>query len=145
MYNQVILPHKVWRDIVGHMVSSEDAEVCGLLAGRFDDGIDGTQTAHVHYFTPILNVNPDPSALFVMDPYKQLDFFKTAHSNSLHVVGCVHSHPMGFGIPSEIDRQGINEDYAWLIWGHQDNRLRAWWPVITQEESRFRAAHLQCP
>lgn len=139
-YWEVFLPRSVERKMLRHSLNQDDREVCGLLVGLFDDDY---QKISVAEFRPVTNIAKDPQGLFVMEPSEQLAIFKDAHERKLQIVGCFHTHPFNFGIPSTIDASAINEDFAWLIWGGQDNTLRAWWPRDVKDTSAgFEAATL---
>lgn len=139
-YWDVTVPRSVERAMLKHAISHDTVEICGLMAGTF---IDETKDILVGYFEPIENIAPDPIALFRMDPLQQIMFMKKANERGLQTVGCFHSHPHNFGIPSSIDAGAINEDYCWLIWGGQDNQIRAWYPRDFKDPSAgFEAAHL---
>jgi len=134
-YNRIELPPAIWRDIMRHALSDETVEVCGLLTGAFrldGKGSERHEVAVIKEFIPITNIFPDPAIFFKMDPYEQKVVFDRIGVDIKAVVGCFHTHPFGLGIPSELDRLSINEDYSWLIYGGQDNKIQAWWPEIKE-------------
>lgn len=116
-----------------YAASHKDAEVCGLMAGTF---FDDDKLIVVDEFMPIDNIAEHPLALFLMDPTKQMQFFKRAEAEGKQVVGCFHSHPHNLGIPSMTDAAHINEDYSWLIWGGQDKQINAWYPRNHKDPSQ---------
>jgi proteasome lid subunit RPN8/RPN11 len=140
VYWDIWLPRTLEIAMLRHAYSQDDREVCGLLAGLF---LDDKKVIKVEEFKPIVNVAESPLALFRMDPYEQKKFFDRILNNNKHVIGCFHSHPHNFGIPSLVDQSGINENYAWMIWGGQDNRIRSWYPRdYKNPDMGFEAANL---
>lgn len=122
-YNYISIDEAIYQQIKQDLSSQKDAEVCGLLAGLF---IDDKEYIRVDSFKMIPNIAKDSRNLFMMDPKEQMKFHKETIDNKLHVVGCIHSHPFNLGNPSIIDRSQIKDDYAWLIYGGQDDRIRSW-------------------
>ena len=123
IYNFISMNEAIYQDLKKELSSRKDAEVCGLLAGLF---VDDKEYIEVKSFKMIPNIAKDPLNLFDMDPKELLKFHNETIGNKLHIVGCVHSHPLNLGNPSRIDRSQIRDDYAWLIYGGQDDRIRSW-------------------
>lgn len=130
---EIEIPPSIIMSMKQYGASQPDQEVCGLLTGYF---IDSEKFIVVEEFLPIRNIAPDPLGLFIMEPYLQLQCMKDATRKGMNVVGCFHSHPHNLGIPSSTDARMINENYAWLIWGGQDDELRAWYPIDHKDPSQ---------
>jgi proteasome lid subunit RPN8/RPN11 len=124
-YWEIYLPSKLTDDMRDYAAGHKTEEVCGLMVGYFHDE---HMSATALEFYPVQNIAKDPFALFVMDPVQQLNIYNDAFIRGKQIVGCFHSHPTSYGIPSTTDESMINEEYFWLIWGGKDNTIRYWYP-----------------
>lgn len=132
----IIVPDNVLAEMEAHAAGSEDAEICGLIIGRFTE----QTSAEAVEYVPIDNIAPEPLALFTMDPQQQLEAFEKAFSQDMQIVGCFHSHPKWRGRPSSIDLNMANEEYFWLIWGGVDQLTQTWY--YDSDKEQFLGAQL---
>lgn len=123
MRHTVYLTRETERSMIRHAVSTETAEVCGLLLGHIKTQLHDNNIL-VEEFVPVPNIAELPLAQFIMDPTKQLAVMESAFKCGQIVVGCFHSHPLWSNQPSETDRQAIQDnDYLWAIWGGTSNSI----------------------
>ncbi len=124
---KALISLRVYNQLTKYSKDNPGQEVCGLLSGVFNDNDSLTITK----FYPIDNIADQPLALFIMDPTQQMQVMnKILLTDKESIVGCFHSHPHNLGVPSSIDRSNINMEYSWLIYGGQDDCIRAWWPDV---------------
>jgi proteasome lid subunit RPN8/RPN11 len=110
-----------------------DREICGLLVGRFlseqDESVENINIS-VSKVVPILNIEPNPLAAFRMDPIQLIKAMEYAYSNNLHVVGCIHSHPLWSSNYSSIDLGAAirnNDEAVWIIYGGRKDDYSAFY------------------
>lgn len=90
-------------------------ECCGLLLGRGE---------RIDTATPAVNVAPDRSRHFEIDPAALLAAHKDARTGGPQVLGYYHSHPTGICEPSATDREHSTGD----------SRI---WAIIAESEVAF--------
>jgi proteasome lid subunit RPN8/RPN11 len=96
--------------IAAHAKDGLPNEVCGLLAGRFEEGVKIIEK--VYFMT-----NVDASREhFSMDPREQLSAVKDMRANGLVLLGNFHSHPETPARPSDEDiRLAYDPSISYLI------------------------------
>jgi desampylase len=79
-----------------HAAAVYPAECCGLLVGQADE----VRTAE-----PAHNMRANERAdRFEIDPVDHVRVWEAATANGNDIIGCYHSHPDGYAVPSAIDR-----------------------------------------
>lgn len=93
--------------------SRTQEEACGLLAEA-----DGVSVA----VFPATNIYHSP-ARYQIDPFEQLQIFKTMDQNHWKLMAIYHSHPYG---PAELSQSDIEQsgypETAYLLWWKQDEK-----------------------
>ncbi|MDO7836194.1 M67 family metallopeptidase [Sphingobium sp. HBC34] len=106
------------RALLDHIMALAAAsrdEVCGLLLGR--EGV-------IEAIVPAVNVAPDPSRHFELDPATLIAAYRAARAGGPAVIGHYHSHPSGVAAPSATDAACAAPDgRLWLIVGGGDATL----------------------
>ncbi|QLG63684.1 desampylase [Halorarum salinum] len=86
-------------------------EVCGVLAGTYDDEASVVDAAY-----PAENVAETPEIRYAMDPEEQFAITEAVEEAGLEVVGFYHTHPAGPTEPSETDaRRATWPGYSYAI------------------------------
>lgn len=88
-----VLDHRLYHQIITHLVDHLPKESCGLLGGR---------DFHASTFLPVNN-SVDSAYEFKMDPVEQLKALQTIESSEMELVAIFHSHPIGPPYPSSKD------------------------------------------
>lgn len=105
------LTYELWQEMKDHAASSEDEEVCGLIAGRKNRSVFLAECTF-----PVTNILHDRMK-FRMAPEEQLKAMLLIEQRGLDLVAIYHSHPDG---PSEPSEKDINEaaypETVQLIW-----------------------------
>ncbi|MDJ0863274.1 MAG: M67 family metallopeptidase [Gammaproteobacteria bacterium] len=91
---QVVLPHRLVEQILGHVLTSPSQEVCGLVGA-----IDGAAVSTY----PVNNVSPEPDCRFEMDPSQQIAAMRVMRDAGESLFAIYHSHPQGPPAPSAVD------------------------------------------
>lgn len=82
-------------------------EACGLLLGREN---------RIEELRLTVNVAPDPTLHFEIDPAELIAAYKAERAGGARVVGYFHSHPRGPARPSETDRaEAARDGRIWVI------------------------------
>jgi len=91
-------------------------EVCGLLFGDPD---------RILSVRPAVNVHPDPTRFFELDPALLLHALREERTGGPKVIGHYHSHPHGPAEPSGADAAAADpaSGLLWLIVGRNDAAL----------------------
>ncbi|MFC5278559.1 desampylase [Halorubrum rubrum] len=96
--------------VVDHAVRGDDAEVCGVLAGKrvgereTDRERDADhERSLVTEVRPAENVAETPETRYRIDPEEAVAIVESLESDGREVVGFYHSHPAGPARPSETD------------------------------------------
>ncbi|QHS16279.1 desampylase [Halopenitus persicus] len=91
-------------DVVAHAIEGREAadpvEVCGVLAGRFDEDGDRSTVTETHRAS---NAAETPRTRYLIDPEEQFAILEAIEAAGDEVVGFYHSHPTGPPYPSETD------------------------------------------
>lgn len=86
-------------------------EVCGVLAGEYDD-----ERSRVTATYATENVADTPEIRYYIDPEEQLAVIEEIEDAGLDVVGFYHTHPAGPTQPSETDADRATwPDYSYAI------------------------------
>ena len=108
-------------------------EICGILVGRFlsvQDALPEDVSINVEKVVLIDNVAPEPLAAFTMDPNQLIKAMEAAYKDNLHVVGCIHSHPLWSSHYSGTDiarAQRNNDEAVWIIYGGRKDDYSAFY------------------
>ncbi len=89
-----MLPRLLVDQILHHVRSSPELEVCGLIAAS---------NGHPVRVIPITNVSPRPQQRFTMDPAAQIDAQRRMREQGESLFGIYHSHPHSPAEPSATD------------------------------------------
>lgn len=102
---------RVYDAIIEHGRDGGRNEVCGILAGSYDD-----PSSRVVACEPIDNVSTTPRQRYEMDPEALLREIEAIEDRGLDVVGFYHTHPAGPPYPSAVDaEQATWTDYSYVI------------------------------
>ncbi len=97
----LILPERIWLEIVAHIYAGLPNESCGLLAGRPGvAGPDGDLT--VERFYPCRN-EAESARVYTVHPLDHLRADRDAEERGLEILGVVHSHTHTDAYPSPTD------------------------------------------
>ena len=103
----IVIPKKVYDEMVFHAQKGYPNEACGILAGD--------KSGAVGAFFPMRNVD-DSAISYFMDPKEQLQVFKDLRQRSLEMRGIFHSHVASEAYPSQKDvRLAFYPDTSYLI------------------------------
>lgn len=98
-------------DIVYHAYDGEDKEVCGVLAGAYDE----THSVVTDIYESD-NVAETPQIRYLIDPEEQFEIVETIEDDGRDLVGFYHSHPTGPTNPSETDAARATwPEYSYVI------------------------------
>ena len=102
----MVIPEKVYEQMIEHAKKGYPNEACGILAGTAEMITD---------FIPMKNA--DESAIsYFMDPKEQLSVFKTMRGKGVDMRGIFHSHVASEAYPSQKDvRLAFYPDVSYLI------------------------------
>ncbi len=92
--DKLILPEKIWRQLIEHAVRELPNECLGMLAGLPDGRVCAAYK--------IINASINPHR-FLSDPSSLCAAEKRRRFEGWHLLGFYHSHPNGRPIPSNID------------------------------------------
>lgn len=105
------LGRDVYDDIVAHARADTPQEVCGILAGEFDDEASVSIESH-----RTVNTASDSQTEYAIDPEEQFAVMGTIERENHDVVGFYHSHPQGPPAPSPTDQKRATWDgYSYVI------------------------------
>ncbi|MFT4037261.1 MAG: M67 family metallopeptidase [Thermomicrobiales bacterium] len=93
----LVIPSRIWRDIVSHLSACLPNEGVGLLGVSRGPGV-----TQVTEFFPGRNLNESPSR-FTMDPADVLAALQAMDRAGSQLGGIVHSHPRTAPAPSATD------------------------------------------
>ena len=87
-------------------------ECCGLLIGRFEEGLKTTLETY-----PISNAREESAKRnrFLIQPEELIRGEKYAASKKLDIVGFYHSHPQSPAVPSQYDLEHAWPTYSYII------------------------------
>lgn len=94
----ITLGRELFDDIVYAAYDGHDHEICGVLAGTFDET---TTVVEAGYQTE--NVADRPEIRYNMDPEEQFEIIEELEADGHDLVGFYHSHPSGPTEPSKTD------------------------------------------
>jgi proteasome lid subunit RPN8/RPN11 len=107
--------------IQAELEGNKPYEACGVLVGT----INGS-TAHVEKALPVTNVKRTRTS-FELDPQRFYDAWNEAEKSGKEIVGVYHTHPVSSAVPSQWDRETMQNDTSvWLIAGADGMRAYAW-------------------
>ncbi len=121
-----VILEKPIKELLESYAKSSDVEICGILTGQIQDDKyiakcfhpvdnDTSKEPLVDY---VMNADQLGKILFhtkLLDAEAERDF-----------VGVFHSHPRNKGIPSQTDIIRAEYNVPFLIYGREDDVLRAW-------------------
>lgn len=84
--------------VVSHANDRPEREICGILAGEFDEQHTTVMTSY-----RATNVADQPERRYYIDPEEQLEIIETLEAAGHEVAGFYHSHPAGPTQPSGTD------------------------------------------
>ena len=107
--------------IQGELETNSPYEACGVLVGT----IEG-EAAVVEKAVPITNSNRTTQS-FELEPKEFYNAWNNAEKNGREIVGVYHTHPSSSAVPSQWDRETMQNDPSmWLIAGADGMRAYLW-------------------
>jgi proteasome lid subunit RPN8/RPN11 len=94
----ITFSREAYDDVVYQAYDGDEREVCGVLAGTFDETETRVEAAH-----SAENVADNPEIRYYIDPEEQFEIVEDIEDEGLDVAGFYHSHPAGPTEPSETD------------------------------------------
>ena len=105
------LSRAAYDEIVYQAYDGDDQEVCGLLAGAYDQ--DHTVVTDAY---PAENAAETPEIRYAIDPEEQFELTERIEDAGREVAGFYHSHPAGPTQPSETDADRATwPDFSYVI------------------------------
>ena len=96
-------------------------EACGVLVGTMDG-----DTTVVEKAVPITNSNRTTQS-FELEPKEFYNAWNNAEKNGREIIGVYHTHPSSSAVPSEWDRETMqNDPSVWLIAGADGMKAYLW-------------------
>lgn len=92
------IPRDIYDDLVYHAYDGADREICGILAGTYDE-----EKTIVKERYPAENVAETPQIRYLIDPEEQFQITEEIEADGHDVAGFYHSHPSGPPYPSDTD------------------------------------------
>ena len=110
-------------------------ECCGLMIGRFEDGLKKVVETY-----PISNAREEEAKRnrFLIRPEELMRGEKYAREKHLDVVGFYHSHPDDRAVPSQYDLEHAWPAYSYIVVSVEKGRavdMRSW--EMENDRSRF--------
>ena len=110
-------------------------ECCGLMIGRFEDGLKKVVETY-----PISNAREEEAKRnrFLIRPEELMRGEKYAREKHLDVVGFYHSHPDDRAVPSQYDLEHAWPAYSYIVLSVEKGRavdMRSW--EMENDRSRF--------
>lgn len=90
---ELVIPKKLYDDMISHCRSVYPYEACGLLAGK------GRAIERIYQMTNI----EQSGVSYMMDPGEQFSAMKEMRADSTHIVAIYHSHTHSHAYPSQKD------------------------------------------
>lgn len=90
----LIVPHRIWQQLTGHVIRELPNECVGMLVGLPDGRVEAAYE--------IANALAQPRR-FVSEPASLFAAEKRRRSEGWHLLGFYHSHPEGLPVPSQVD------------------------------------------
>ncbi|MDD5614845.1 MAG: M67 family metallopeptidase [Candidatus Methanoperedens sp.] len=121
MIDEIKIFNRDLNTIRSELEANKPYEACGVLIGTLDGS-----TAIVEKALPITNSKRTRRS-FELDPKEHYDAWNEAEKNGKDIVGVYHTHPMSSAIPSQWDRETM-QNYAsvWLIAGADGMQAYVW-------------------
>ena len=107
--------------IQAELEANSPYEACGVLVGM----IEGA-AAVVEKAVPITNSNRTTQS-FELEPKEFYNSWNNAEKNGQEIVGVYHTHPSSSAVPSQWDRETMqNDPSVWLIAGADGMKAYVW-------------------
>ena len=107
--------------IQAELEANSPYEACGVLVGT----IEG-DTAVVEKAAPITNSNRTTQS-FELEPKEFYNAWNNAEKNGKEIIGVYHTHPSSSAVPSNWDRETMeNDPSVWLIAGADGMKAYLW-------------------
>ncbi|MEL6530040.1 MAG: M67 family metallopeptidase [Pseudomonadota bacterium] len=107
---EISISKEAHRDLLKEAERAAPEECCGLLLGQ-QQSIVSIQSA--------ANIHPAPRTHFEIDPAVLIAAHRSERSGGPTIIGYYHSHPLGYGSPSDTDRSTSPRDgKVWAIIGY---------------------------
>jgi proteasome lid subunit RPN8/RPN11 len=114
-------------------------ECCGILFGKFEDGIK-----FIYEVIPMRNQNVEsPQNRYLIPPDEILKSERHAQENGFDILGYFHSHPDKKARPSEFDREHAWPWYSYVIVSVMNGNaegIGSW--QLAEDRSRFHPEEL---
>ncbi len=137
---RLLLPGKLYQEMVQQARDELPNECCGMLAGRIESDSAGAVGYVVRRF-PLVNAAASAVA-FTSEPESMLAAEKARRREKLEFLAVYHSHPDAPPIPSRTDlAHNYSPDTMNLILSLRNDipQIKAWW----LENDKYRAAELE--
>ena len=121
MISQIKISHNDLELIQGELDKNTPYEACGALVGtREENAVVVIKTV------PITNVNRTKQS-FELDPKEFYEVWDNAEQNGTEIIGVYHTHPSSSAVPSNWDRETMeNDPSVWLIAGADGMKAYVW-------------------
>ena len=107
--------------IQGELEANSPYEACGVLVGMIEGDM-----AVVEQARPITNANRTTRS-FELEPKEFYNAWNNAEKNGREIVGVYHTHPSSSAVPSQWDRETMQNDMGvWLIAGADGMKAYLW-------------------
>ena len=118
---RLLIPDRLFDEMIAHAHREHPLECCGLLAGLREDGL-----VTVRY--PLVNVRASETE-FLSDPQGMFAAMRQMRADGTTILAVYHSHPSSEPIPSRKDcEQRYANDVACVIIGMEKVvTTRVWW------------------
>jgi proteasome lid subunit RPN8/RPN11 len=130
---RLLLPRRLYEEMVAQAVAELPNECCGLLAGRVEsvatDDAEGKPVARVLRRYPLINQAASPTE-YHSDDRSMLDADRSLRELNLDLLAVYHSHPSSAPVPSRKDRE---QNYLGPVMHfiisllQPEPMVRAWW------------------
>ncbi|HXX80292.1 MAG TPA: M67 family metallopeptidase [Thermodesulfovibrionales bacterium] len=103
---QLIIPQRVFDEMIAHCKKGYPYEACGILAG------EGNMVSKIYTMT---NIEKSPVS-YLLDSKEQFNVMKDMRENNISMVAIFHSHPSSAAYPSRTDvNLAFYEDAVYAI------------------------------
>lgn len=107
--------------ILAELEKNKPYEACGVLIGILDEN-----TVFVEKTLPVTNAKRTTRS-FELDPEEHYRAWNDALKNGKEIIGVYHTHPVSSAVPSQWDRETMqNDPSVWLIAGADGMRAYVW-------------------
>lgn|SRR5262245_25563024 len=131
MLFRLLLPRKLYEQMVAQAKAELPNECCGLLAGRLEDG---GRVGCVLACYPLVNAAASPRE-YLSEPKSMFNAVRDMDRKGLEILAVYHSHPTSEPIPSRTDLERSFSDWVVnfiLSLSSEPATMRGWWLTATE-------------